>query len=232
MRGRFDDAILEKVAINGLKLVASQLTLGGNLTLTDDYPSVLELDAGGSSRNVTFPARALANDGIVRIVVNHSTAGENLVLKDSDGTTRITLGVGQVGLALAINTEEALSTRAWKMYVLGGDDLAISDNLTVTGALTGSSATFSSSVTVSGYAKLNGSVGLGDSVADVVGFYGSIGVSQPSGASQQAFSTNAPVSISATQWGFTSSNQVQSILNFLVEARSALVRTGFIKGDA
>lgn len=225
MRGHFEDTIQRNVTIAGLKFRAASMTLAGALTLTDDYPTVLELDAGGSSRNVTFPARALANDGVTRFIVNMSGAGENLVLKDSDATTRLTLGPGQIAMCVAGNTPEDFATRSWRMYLIGGDDLAISDNLAVTGALTGSSATFSSSVT------FNGNVRMGAST-QILGLFGAAGMSQHSGASQAAFSTAAPVSISATQYGFGTSTQIQSILNFLVEARSVLVQTGLMKGSA
>ena len=117
----------------GFKLGSTAQTLGGNVTVLNDFPSVLAYDAGGSSRNVTFPARALVNDDTVRLVVNLSTAGENLVLKDSDATTRLTLPSGGMALVIATGSNEAPGTRAWLAYPIGGEDLAIADDLAVTG---------------------------------------------------------------------------------------------------
>lgn len=64
------------------------------------------------------------------------------------------------------------------------------------------------------------------------GFFGTAATSQPASASQAAVATTAPVSISATQWGFASSAQAQSIINLQNELRSALVALGIIKGSA
>lgn len=235
MRAFLESPILrDPTIVKGLKLQGAAETLGAARTVVNDDPTILEFDAGGSSRNVTLPSRALVNDYTYRLIINHSTVGENLVVKDSDGTTRVTLGVGQVAMALAIGSPEApgpAGTRSWRVYIVGGDDLAISDNLSVAGQLTGTSASFSDALVVSGGTSLNGPIQLGDSTADAIGFWNTAGVSQPSGTSQQAFSTTVPVSITASQYGYSTSTQIQSILNFLVEVRSAMVRTGFIKGS-
>lgn len=65
-----------------------------------------------------------------------------------------------------------------------------------------------------------------------VGFFGTTATTQPASASQAAVATTAPVSISATQWGFASSAQAQAIINLQNELRSALVALGIIKGSA
>lgn len=133
-RQRFDDLVAEGARISRyLKLQADTVTLGGNATLLDDDGVIWAADAGGSSRNVTLPARAATNDGQVRYIINLSTAGENLVIKNSGGTTLLTLPSGGVAMVIATGTDEAPGTRAWKAVPIGGEDLTLADDLTVTG---------------------------------------------------------------------------------------------------
>lgn len=65
-----------------------------------------------------------------------------------------------------------------------------------------------------------------------VGFFGTTATTQPASASQAAVASTAPVSISATQWGFSTSAQAQQIIDSHNAIRSALVALGIIKGSA
>lgn len=65
-----------------------------------------------------------------------------------------------------------------------------------------------------------------------VGFFGTTATTQPASASQAAIASTAPVSISATQWGFSTSAQAAGVINLLTEIRTGLVALGIIKGSA
>ena len=238
-RGRFDDPILERASFRrALRLQEDAATLGGNVTLVDNDMILAAYDAGGSSRNVTLPTRSAENDGVLRIVSNISTAGENLVIKTHSATTLLTLPSGGVALVFGSRLTEAPGTREWIAVPVGGEDLAIADDLAVTGDLT-----------VTGASALNGNVALGNSAADVIGAYGFTS-SQPTSANQAAVSsaTISQVSLSATQtsaWGVTNSSslatlqvsvndnstRVIALVTLVNQLRSDLVATGWIKGS-
>lgn len=61
------------------------------------------------------------------------------------------------------------------------------------------------------------------SSGSTVGFYGQTPQLQPSGAAQADIISTAPVSISATQWGYTTSTQALGIITLLREIRRVLV---------
>jgi hypothetical protein len=179
-RGRFDDSIHDGTTLQRyLKVNGPTKTLGAALTLANDDGVFHQYDAGGSSRNVTLPARALANDGAVRIITNLSTAGENLVIKNSGGTTLLTLGSGSTALVMASGTLEAPETRAWVAIQIGGEDLAIVDDLSVAGdlAVTGNTA-LTGSVLASAGGKFAATTSIG------ISFYGTTTVSQRASSAQ------------------------------------------------
>jgi hypothetical protein len=64
-----------------------------------------------------------------------------------------------------------------------------------------------------------------------LGFYGKTPIVQPAATNQAAVASTAPVSISATQWGYSTSTQALAITNLLIEVRTALVNLGIIKGS-
>lgn len=241
MRGRFDNLVADVATIRrALKLQEDRVTLGGNVTLLDEDGVIWAADAGGSSRNVTLPARAATNDGQVRLIVNLSTAGENLVIKNSAAATLLTLPSGAVGLVIATGTAEAPGTSAWIAVPVGGEDLAIADDLTVSGDLTvtgiatlnstlvvASQGSFTSNIVVAKQASFTSDAvvvstldaqaifsaktpTLGKATSDSVKFFGGAGSSQRAGSNQA--STNIA---SSTDFGTTQLAIVQEIMNTL-----------------
>lgn len=76
-----------------------------------------------------------------------------------------------------------------------------------------------------------GNVVFGNASTDTVAFYGAATPqAQQSGAGQAAVATTAPVSISATQWGFSTSTQALAVITLQNSIRSALVALGIIAG--
>jgi len=64
-----------------------------------------------------------------------------------------------------------------------------------------------------------------------LGFFGATPVAQPAATNQSAVATTAAVSVSATQWGFSTSTQATAIVTNLYAIREALVNLGVIKGS-
>lgn len=200
-------------------------TLAGNRIVVNGEGPILSMDAGGSSRNVTLPARADVNDGVVLVLHNISTAGENLVVKNSAASTLVTLPSSGVALIFAAVADETPGTREWKAAIIGGEDMAIADALTVTGIATLSStlivakqASFTSNIvaasTVDAQAVFSAKTPtLGKATSDVVGFFGGTGSSQRASSNQA--STNAAVSAS---FGATQLAILQEIQNTLTAA--------------
>lgn len=217
MRGLIEDGIFRNPMVRAaLRLQNDAATLGGNVTLVDQDQIISAWDAGGSSRNVTLPVRAEGNDGTIRLIVNLSTAGENLVIKNSAATTLLTLPSSGVALVIATGTAEAPGTRAWIAVPIGGEDLALADDLAVTG-----------DVTVTGNTTLNGKVQVGNAVTDSVGFYSTAKVSQPRGASQAAVTT--------LTGGKTTTNvaaRLNTLIKYDMKVRTDLIALGLIKGAA
>lgn len=208
-----------------LRLGTAANTLAGAYTVVDGEGPILAFDAGGSSRNVTLPARAAANDGVVLIISNISTAGENLTIKNSAATTLLTLPSSGVALVFASSASEAPGTREWTAVQIGGEDMAIADALTVTGIATLNStlivakqASFTSNIvaasTVDAQAVFSAKTPtIGKATSDVVGFFGGTGSSQRASSNQA--STNAAVSAS---FGATQLAILQEIMNSLTAA--------------
>ena len=232
MRGRLDDAVLDGVTLRRYLKVDSDIrTLAGTVTIVDESPTFLQYDAGGSSRNVDFPTRALANDGQIRFVSNISTAGENLTIRNAAATTLLTLPAGGLAIVFAFGSSEAPGTRGWLAVPIGGEDLALADDLTVSGDLAvTSTATLSSTLGVGKTASFSSNIAvastvdaqavfsaktptLGKATSDVVGFYGGTGSSQRASSNQA--STNAAVSAS---FGATQLAILQEIMNTLTAA--------------
>jgi len=72
---------------------------------------------------------------------------------------------------------------------------------------------------------------VGSTNTGLVGFYGYTPVVQPTSTNEAAPSSVAPVSVTATQWGFSTSTQAQAILTLVTQLRADLVTLGIIKGS-
>ena len=93
------------------------ITLAAAYTITADHPMILRIDPGGAARDVTLPATGLSTRGLVFVIFNDADAAENLVLKQSNGsTTVITIGQGKAGIVF--NDGSASATTSW-MGLLG-----------------------------------------------------------------------------------------------------------------
>lgn len=64
-----------------------------------------------------------------------------------------------------------------------------------------------------------------------LGWYGATPVSQRTSSNQAAVGTTAAVSISATQWGFSTSTQANAFVTLINQIRSDLVTLGLLKGS-
>ncbi len=192
-------------------------TLGGSRTIVNGEGPVLAFDAGGSSRNVTLPARADINDGVFLLIHNISTAGENLTIKNSAASTLATCPSGGVAMVFASVADETPGTREWKAALIGGEDLALSDSLVVTGNFT-----------------LAGNAAIGDSSGDLLAFHGQTATSMRSGAAGIAVTFTSLVansgSVSFTTWGFSTATAASALVTLVNEIRSALVEVGLMKG--
>lgn len=71
----------------------------------------------------------------------------------------------------------------------------------------------------------------GGTNAAALGWYGATPATQPTSSNQAAPTSTAPVSISATQWGFSTSTQAQAILTLVTQIRADLVTLGILKGS-
>ena len=67
--------------------------------------------------------------------------------------------------------------------------------------------------------------------SSVIGFYGTTPTSQLTSSSQAVVTNSAAVSISATQWAYTTSTQADGIIRLVNRLRADLVTLGLIKGS-
>lgn len=146
-RGRFDNLIADVALIRkAFRVQADARTLAGNVTLVDEDYVVYAADAGGSSRNVTLPARTeAANGGVVRWILNLSTAGETLSVKNSAGTTILTIPSGCAGMLIASSAVEDPTSLVWQPFMLGGQASATITN--TSGTLGNTNSAVSSIIT-------------------------------------------------------------------------------------
>ncbi len=225
MSYRHDKMSLKEVLVTSvLKLNAAAETLAGTKTIVNEEGPVLSMDCGGSTRTVLLPLRALVNDGVILVLNNISTAGENFTIKDSTGvTTYLTLPSSGVAFAIAASAAEAPGTRAWTVVPIGGEDLALADDLAVTG-----------DAAVTGNFTVSGNVALGDSSGDLLAFHGATATSQRSGAAGIAVTFTSLVvnsgSVSFTTWGFSTATAASALVTLVNEIRSALIEVGLMKG--
>jgi hypothetical protein len=67
--------------------------------------------------------------------------------------------------------------------------------------------------------------------SSTLGFYGTTATSQLTSSSQAVVTNSAAVSISATQWAYTTSTQCDGIIRLVNRLRADLVTLGIIKGS-
>ena len=84
---------------------------------------------------------------------------------------------------------------------------------------------------VGGSEVVSGGQTFGDNTADTIGFYGVTPVGQPTSSEQASAVGTALASISATQWGFATSTQGDTLVKEVNAMRAALVSLGLIKGS-
>lgn len=65
-----------------------------------------------------------------------------------------------------------------------------------------------------------------------LGFFGATPTAQLASSSQAATASTAAVSVSATQWGFSTSTQADAVITLVNRLRADLVTLGLIKGAA
>lgn len=72
---------------------------------------------------------------------------------------------------------------------------------------------------------------VGGSSSEPIAFFGATPTTRPTAAGQAAPASTAPVSVSATQWGYSTSTQALAITDCLIAVRAALVTLGLINGS-
>lgn len=117
-------------------------------------------------------------------------------------------------------TDQALQDGTMSGYTITGGTISgavISGTVSGTGSFGNLTAT--------------GNVVLGDATTDTIGFYGATPAAQPTSSNEAAAATTAAVSVSATQWGFSTSTQANAIVTLVNQLRADLVTLGIIKGS-
>lgn len=138
------------------------------------------------------------------------------------------LQVASIATGAATLTAAAISTDTFVNPTLTGTiklGSVTTDTVTSTGAVT------LGSVTTDTITLTKGTIKVGAVSGDSVGFYGATPGTQPTSANEAAVTTTAAVSVSATQWGFSTSVQATAIITLVNQLRADLVTLGLIKGS-
>lgn len=98
---------------------------------------------------------------------------------------------------------------------------------TINGTISG--GTFASPTITS--PTVSGTITIGANATNLVGFFGTPATVQPTNASEAAAAATGAVSISGTQWGFSTSTQANAIVTLVNQLRADLVGLGVIKGS-
>lgn len=104
-RQNVEGSRLDAVKIwSGFKMGRNSQTLAGTKTLTTADPPFQAFDPDGSDRTILLPAEA-SSDGLIFIVTNWGSAGEQLAVKEDAGSTTIlTVEAGDVGVVICDGT--------------------------------------------------------------------------------------------------------------------------------
>ena len=81
-------------------------------------------------------------------------------------------------------------------------------------------------------ANASGGMSFGKTSTELISFYGATPSAQLASSSQAAAASTAAASISATQWGFSTSTQADAVITLVNRLRADLVTLGIIKGSA
>jgi hypothetical protein len=74
-------------------------------------------------------------------------------------------------------------------------------------------------------------VKIGQGSTDLIGFWGGTPVARPSGSGQADIASTAAVSVSATQWGYSTSTQATAIVTLVRALRAAMADSGMMAGS-
>lgn len=91
----------------GLKAGLSESTATGDVTVDETYGNLIKIDPGGSARNVTLPAET-GRTGVLYWIFNGADAAENLVVKDSGGTTKVTINQNESAIVYCTGSSYTL----------------------------------------------------------------------------------------------------------------------------
>ncbi len=118
-------------------------------------------------------------------------------------------------------------------YLEGGDMVGynISGATIVSSTITGNNAITGTTVTATTLVVTT-SAAVGNTTTATVGFYGTSPIAKRASSNQGAVTTTASASISATQWGFSTSTQADTLTTLVAQMRADLVALGLIKGSA
>lgn len=90
------------LVFSGLKLGTGFMTLGGNLTLDADSPTIMTIDPT-AARDITLPAEA-DSVGLVFVILNAADAAEDITVKDDGANTVGTISQNEIGILFCNGT--------------------------------------------------------------------------------------------------------------------------------
>lgn len=97
MRQRLDNAeIMGMMVYNGLKLRSLSFTLTAAMTIDNDSPPIINLDAVAATRIITLPA---VEEGLTFIISNRSSGAGVLTINNPAAATIGDLLQGEAGIA-------------------------------------------------------------------------------------------------------------------------------------
>lgn len=91
-----------------LKLGVGMMTLGANLTMDVEMPTVMVIDPT-AARDVTLPPEA-DSEGLVFIIINAADAAEDITVKDDTPATVGTISQNEIGIFVCTGS-------VWRMCV-------------------------------------------------------------------------------------------------------------------
>lgn len=80
--------------------------------------------------------------------------------------------------------------------------------------------------------RITGNITMQGTASSRIGFFAAAPAAQPASSNQGAVASTAAASVSATQWGYSTSTQANAIVTLVNQLRADLVTLGLIKGAA